>query len=92
MDRARLEREFTSMLVNTNTHRAYHNLVGNYITTTSDCQLLSWGECAAKLEALRESDPKEWISKIFTEGLQITSELDQVNAIWLKHLEEIEWS
>ncbi len=91
MTREELEQQFTSMLVRTENHRAYHNLGYNYFTTDENCQLVGSEIAKKKCLDLQQGDPKEWITKIFTEGLDIPPELYKVNILWLKHLEEINW-
>ena len=91
MTRAQLEKEFTSMLYQTDTHLAYHNLTDHYIRTAKDNFPLSEEESKAKLKDIREGDPKEWVSKVFSEGLDTPPKLYQISTLWLKHLEDINW-
>jgi len=91
MTRGKLEQEFTSMLAHTDTARAYGNLTNSYLNYDDNYKLLSDIERKEKLKELREGDPKEWITKIFTNGLKITPLLYKVNILWLKHLEGVAW-
>lgn len=91
MDVDRLEFEFTNMLKNTGTLRAWEKLGYTYFNFDEDYKLLNVIEAETKISTLRLGDPKEWISKLFTEGLQMPKELYQVNVLWLQHLEEKNW-
>lgn len=91
MIREKLEKEFTSMLVHTDLLMAYGNLASNYLKYDSQCQLIPMSDRKEKLKELRNSEPKEWITKIFTEGLDIPPLLYKANILWLKHLEETIW-
>lgn len=92
MTRERLEIEFTSMLKLSDADLAYGKLLWNYVLHTPGYTLLSHKDMTAKLDALRYGNPREWITKIFTEGLQITPQLARLNALWLQHLEDVEWN
>ncbi len=91
MTRLKLEEEFTSMLIHTGTQLAYSNLAKAYFIADSNNVILSKVDRGYKVLNLRKSEPKEWITKIFTEGLDIPPKLYQVNTLWLKHLEETCW-
>ena len=86
IEKAHLEKEFTSMLLRTGTYPAYWNLANNYLTADKDYIPLEPSERASKLASLRGDDPKQWISQVFTEGLDIPPTLYQANILWLKHL------
>lgn len=79
------------MLYHTGTNRAYYNLSLAYFMVDKDNNTLSIADRDMKLNNLRKSGPSEWITKIFTEGLDIPPQLYQVNTLWLKHLEETYW-
>lgn len=87
-----LERQFTSMLVRTDTLQAYANLCGHYIRCDADFKMLSEEDQQKKLESIRDGDPKEWITKIFTEGLDIPPLLYRINTLWLRRLGETAWT
>lgn len=90
MIRKQLEQEFTSMLVRTGNSLAYGRLALNYFKFDKDYAPLTEEQSLVKVEELRNGDPREWITKIFTEGLDIPPKLYQVNVLWLQHLEESE--
>lgn len=89
MNREDLRKQFSSMLIRTDTLNAWLNLGRNYLMTDKDYVMLAKKDRNAKLKELKEGNPREWISKIFTEGLDIPERLYKVNILWLKHLEEI---
>lgn len=91
ISRKKLEEQFTSMLTRTDTHRAYWNLCRAYFTTSKEPVKMTQGKMELKLAQLRAGDPREWISKVFSEGMIMPSELYKINIVWLRHLEEIDW-
>lgn len=91
MDRAALERQFTSMLVHLGIYRAYINFTKLYLTTDKDYIIVKPTEQSNKLYQLRLGEPRLWISSIFSEGLDITPAFAKADNLWKKHLEEIRW-
>lgn len=89
--RPQLEKEFTSMLMTTGTYDSYWNLAHNYFLTDKCYNLLPQEQRSEKLAKLRSGHPKEWITQVFTEGLDIPPQLYQVNIMWLKRLETVNW-
>lgn len=91
MNRTELEKRFTAMLVNLDQYRAYSNLTLHYLMHSKDFKLRTEDEAQKVLKELKEGNPREWISKVFTEGLDMPPGLYHASCRWQAFLEVNEW-
>ena len=91
MNRIELEKRFTSLLVRSGFGMAYVNLTAYYCNTGLDHKTLTQSESDNKLRALQKGDPREWVTKPFSEGLEMPPDLSKTNILWQKYLRETTW-
>lgn len=90
MNQRELERQFTSLLVNTKTQQAYIKLTSRYLLEDGKTgKLIPEVIGLKKLEDLQNGNPREWISKVFSEWLDIPYRLASVDIMWQRQLDEL---
>lgn len=84
-----LEKQFTILLMKTDNIMRYVKLMNHYCSFENGDKPLNNRKQMGKLHEVQNGDPREWISKIFTEGLEMPHQLEYANNLWLRHLDEV---
>lgn len=89
MNKEMLEKQFTILLMKTDNLMRYSKLMQHYVSFENGDKPINNRKQLGKLHNVQNGDPREWISKIFTEGLEIPPQLEYANNLWLHHLDEV---